>query len=540
MVELFDSEAANLAAALDDSLGTEPALALRFCAALQPWWAASGRLTEAELAYPRALEACPDGEPELRARVLQSRANTAIATGDYEAVEAHAIEALALTEDNATAARARCCLGWVWLEASPPQGRSELRRAAELARAASDDWALVWAGQLIALSYYFQSDHEQCTRANEEVADLAERLGDPFQVGRRWLCVGSMASTDGRFADARDASAQIRAVVEGLGEPVMDTFAVMCVAFPDVWQGEPQRALEDLDRQLDRALKLGAGIAVVLLLLSIAFAELALGRTEQARDRLEGVVSLVEERVAYVRATALGMLAEARRLLGADAAEATAVEARASAERIDNRLSATYARLTLGRLAAARGEWTAAREHALAHLDACVEGGHLTYLPGCLDGLAEVAAGLQAHEDAVRLFAAAERARAEIGMVRVPPEESHWAAIDVRLRVALGPDAYEAARREGAGLSIDDALEWARRARGPRGRPPGGWDSLTPTELRVIELVSEGLTNPQIGERMFISKATVKTHLAHIFKKLDVKSRAELGAQAAGRRKTAS
>ena len=105
----------------------------------------------------------------------------------------------------------------------------------------------------------------------------------------------------------------------------------------------------------------------------------------------------------------------------------------------------------------------------------------------------------------MRLFAAAERARAEIGIVRYPPEEEHWAAIDRRLREALGDDAYEAARAEGAELSVEDALEWARRARGPRRRPPGGWASLTPTEARVAELVAEGLTNPQIGERMFIS-----------------------------------
>ena len=119
--------------------------------------------------------------------------------------------------------------------------------------------------------------------------------------------------------------------------------------------------------------------------------------------------------------------------------------------------------------------------------------------------------------------------------VVVPPEVHHWAAIDARLREALGDDAYKRARAEGAELSIDDALEWARRARGPRRRPAAGWASLTPTEARVAELVAKGLTNPQVGERMFITKATVKTHLAHIFKKLDVHNRAELTAQAARR-----
>jgi len=55
----------------------------------------------------------------------------------------------------------------------------------------------------------------------------------------------------------------------------------------------------------------------------------------------------------------------------------------------------------------------------------------------------------------------------------------------------------------------------------------------------VVELVAEGLTNPQIGERMFISAGTVKTHVAHIFGKLELHSRTVLGAQAVERKKTA-
>ena len=87
-------------------------------------------------------------------------------------------------------------------------------------------------------------------------------------------------------------------------------------------------------------------------------------------------------------------------------------------------------------------------------------------------------------------------------------------------------------------MSTEDALEWARRGRGARQRPPGGWDSLTPTEVRVAELVAEGLTNPEIAERMFVSRGTVKTHVTHIFRKLDLHSRTELTAQAVERGKT--
>ena len=67
-----------------------------------------------------------------------------------------------------------------------------------------------------------------------------------------------------------------------------------------------------------------------------------------------------------------------------------------------------------------------------------------------------------------------------------------------------------------------------RGRRGTRGRPQTGWASLTPAEHAVAGLVAEGLSNPQIGERLYISRRTVQTHLAHIFAKLDIATRAQL------------
>jgi DNA-binding CsgD family transcriptional regulator len=68
--------------------------------------------------------------------------------------------------------------------------------------------------------------------------------------------------------------------------------------------------------------------------------------------------------------------------------------------------------------------------------------------------------------------------------------------------------------------------------RGPRDRPRTGWDSLTPTELSVAELIGQGLIYREIAERLFISRRTVETHVAHMFAKLGVKSRSDLAALA--------
>ena len=104
-----------------------------------------------------------------------------------------------------------------------------------------------------------------------------------------------------------------------------------------------------------------------------------------------------------------------------------------------------------------------------------------------------------------------------------------------RLRDALGDQPFSDVWAEGANLSLDDAVAYARRARGTRDRPSTGWASLTPTELDVVRLVAEGLTNPEIGSRLFISRATVKTHLSHVYAKLDVSNRTELAALASAR-----
>jgi DNA-binding CsgD family transcriptional regulator len=70
-----------------------------------------------------------------------------------------------------------------------------------------------------------------------------------------------------------------------------------------------------------------------------------------------------------------------------------------------------------------------------------------------------------------------------------------------------------------------------RGRRGPRRRPKTGWQSLTPAERTVAGLAAEGLSNPQIGDRLYVSRRTVQAHLAHVFTKLDITSRVQLAAQ---------
>lgn len=189
----------------------------------------------------------------------------------------------------------------------------------------------------------------------------------------------------------------------------------------------------------------------------------------------------------------------------------------------------------LGRVAAARGDWAAAEGLLHEVLAIRVQHDFAAQVPPALDALAEVAAGLESYEETARTLGVAQGARERLGMARWAPDEPRCRELADLARHALGAERYVDVFEEGRALSLEEAVAWIRRARGERKRPSRGWESLTPTELRVVELTAEGLTNPQIAERMFISRGTVKVHLSHIFAKVGANTRAELAAEATRR-----
>jgi DNA-binding CsgD family transcriptional regulator len=161
-----------------------------------------------------------------------------------------------------------------------------------------------------------------------------------------------------------------------------------------------------------------------------------------------------------------------------------------------------------------------------------VDHGMRTFMVDDLDALAGLACRAESFAEAVRLLAASDAARAAMFYPRPPIDRPNHEVTVARLRAALGDEAFSDVWTEGVNLSLDDAVAYARRARGTRNRPSSGWASLTPTEFDVVRLVADGLTNPEIGSRLFISRATVKTHLSHVYAKLDVSNRTELAALA--------
>jgi predicted ATPase/DNA-binding CsgD family transcriptional regulator len=190
-------------------------------------------------------------------------------------------------------------------------------------------------------------------------------------------------------------------------------------------------------------------------------------------------------------------------------------------------------RILAAHLARRGGELLEAESLAHAALADAVAHGMSIALTDALELLAVLAGERGDVESAGRLLGATTAFRERSGY-RWSPAHQREARETVRGMLPA------AALAEGAGLSLAEAASYASRGRGERGRPDHGWESLTPSELRVVEEVAAGLSNAAVAKKLFVSLATVKTHLVHTYAKLGLTTRPELVAAATKRRLTES
>lgn len=190
-------------------------------------------------------------------------------------------------------------------------------------------------------------------------------------------------------------------------------------------------------------------------------------------------------------------------------------------------------------LALDAGDLRAADELAHRSLAEAAVGPHPPLVIAALELIGSVAVARESYAEAARLHGAAARLRdAHSFRAQFEPERSRLARDLTTALESLGEADFDAAVDEGRALSLEDAVSYARRARGERKRPTHGWDGLTPTERQVADLAIQGLTNAEIAEQLFIGRETVKTHLSSVYSKVGVANRTQLVADAARRRIT--
>jgi predicted ATPase/DNA-binding CsgD family transcriptional regulator len=169
--------------------------------------------------------------------------------------------------------------------------------------------------------------------------------------------------------------------------------------------------------------------------------------------------------------------------------------------------------------------------------------GHVWGMSASLEGLAWVAGSSGRPERAALLLGASTALWDELGNASPVNLQPYQGACEAAARAALGEGRYRTYWQDGYALSRDQAVAAALEDHGtvaaaarptPEATAAEEAFELSARELEVARLVADGLSNPAIASALFVSVATVKTHVSHILAKLGLDSRTQLARWVAG------
>jgi predicted ATPase/class 3 adenylate cyclase/DNA-binding CsgD family transcriptional regulator len=508
--------------------------ALELTSSLQPLWQTRGRIQEglawfeatlADLNAPHS-----DISAVVRGRALADKAalDASRSIGD-NLEQAHQAVAIAREiDDPALLARALTACGAI-ASYSADAARPYLAEAIGIARALDDQWRLTQILTWQANGAFYAGDPIAAGAASREGLELAEAIGDRFHARScRWT-LGLAQMMGGDLAHAVAQFGAVTADADAAHDVLFRWGARLSLSLALSFQGYVPAAQAAAHASLEAAGDLwpyNEGFShAVLATAAVAGGDIAVAAaaSEEAQRRLGaqgelgGAIANPIAEVALVR----GDLIEAGRWADQQIA-------------VSSGWHLARALTTRARIAIAKGEPDHAERDAHKALGCAAECQAHLAVPDILECLARLAADGMSHRDAARLFGAADRIRRDIGVVRFRIHDAAHQQAVAALRAAMGEPDFDRAWAEGAGLSLDEAIAYARRGRGERKRPTSGWASLTPTERDVARLVADGLANNEIAARLFISRRTVQTHLTHVYAKLGIGSRVQLAQEVAG------
>lgn len=533
----------NCLAAIEHALTVgDHSVALAITADLGALWHLRSRYAES-LAYLRkVLAATPETDSRDRARLLFSIGQLALYGMDlansYGIPEStRAIEMAQATGAADVEGRALFMRYMPTVFMAPDQALEHLPRAQVLALAGGDRFGANLATAWHAYAATWSLDRPDLAAPSLARLDAESRASSPFWAHWHGICAGSAALHAGRLAEA---VALLEAAVAGgraFGDSQTEFFAAFGLADAYVDLGEHDAAERVVASCVEWQDRSALGRAEITRVRRVRYL-LAQGDLAAAAAELTAVEEIARaigfdfgmcdwELVAARLAEETGDLTQARRAVD---------EANRLAAGIGIPWAITAAVQAEGRVARAEGRLGAAEEAHHRALALCAEHGYAHRAAEVLEALASLATIGESWAEAARLYGVGDALRQQTGFRRPPIDAPRAEADLVAITAALGAEAHTAASAEGAALSLAQAVAYASRARGERKRPSVGWDALTPTELRVVELIAAGLTNPDIGAKLFITTGTVKAHVHNIFTKLGITRRSNLAAQATERR----
>jgi predicted ATPase/DNA-binding CsgD family transcriptional regulator len=322
--------------------------------------------------------------------------------------------------------------------------------------------------------------------------------------------------------------------------------------------GQPDQALTSVQAAIDTARadkdEWEEGLALTVRAIVLA----RLGRLDEAGEAFEIALDLLADNNGWGVANALygfGSLARAR------GDNQTALRHFRSAlalfREIDARTEIARCPAGIGWVTLAAGDLRSAAESLLQSLQLSVATGQRLGIARGLDAMAAVAVAASDPATAVRLEGAASAVRDQLGPVRSAAAQTRLDDVLAVARRQVGEQAATRLLAEGMRLGVQEAVSCAvalaaqaasqreaspeaaaagnRAGTGSRATGAGraGTAStpvLTAREWQIAELIARGLSNRSIGEELVISPATAARHVANIFSKLGVTSRAQVAA----------
>jgi DNA-binding CsgD family transcriptional regulator len=453
----------------------------------------------------------------------------------------------------------------------------ELAREA-LAEAGSDDRMRCEAAQGLAATLFFlREDLEEGVELAAFAAEQAERSHD-LVLQTESICLQGLLEC---LVGSPRAATTLRSAPDPTGQALFGRV----VSWPThnrgvfaLWTDGPE-AVELLRDARDASVDRGDEGSAPMALANLAVAEYLAGRwSEAARAAEQALETALQTGQQHNEAFALAVRALVRASRGdpegcrADAAEAMGIagERAIAVARINALWALGVLELSLGRAEEAARLLRPHRERLLAA--GVGEPGSVRFVPDEIEAMVALGETEEAETplawleergralDRASALAAAARCRGLLALADRDPKE----ALDcleealrqhdrvnmpferARTLLAYGVALRHARRRRDARVALEEARAafgslgaalWEQKAAAELGRIGGrraAGDELTPAEERVARLVAEGHTNKEVAAALFLSERTVEFHLTHVYRKLGVRSRAELARQFIG------
>jgi DNA-binding CsgD family transcriptional regulator/tetratricopeptide (TPR) repeat protein len=500
----------------------------------------SGRVEEALARATALLDRAIEPADEFATR--RGLAAVLATVGDIDAASAECERAGSVVGAPADQARLLRCVAAgmsIIVSGSPEEVRAAAEGHLEAADRSGDRPLACWSHQALALSALATARYDDAlhhARASRRILDAAWVAPMGFLIPHLWE--GSALAYLDRFDEGFGAYRTVRNRAQARGEAGLLVLAHAGSGALHYYTGHWDEAVSEIEAGMVLADE--AGAQAMTLLSHATLARIALGRGDlEAADRHVAAGLEVTSTIGH--------------RFGLDVllwAQAGLLEARGEIEAARDLLAELWRQIApvrflmqyrsvgpdLIRLARRSGQLDQADQVA-RHLEAAAQ---------CNSSESSAAAALRgrglADGDADALLRAVQRYRSTPRRVDLAA-----ACEDAAAELLSAGRGTEAGRLldEAAAILLDvgahhdlariDALARAHGKRRRSHRPATaseGWGALSAKEREVVDLIARGLSNPDIGRQLFISRRTVETHLSHIFKKLGVTNRVQLAAAA--------